>query len=64
MLEFLSQETMNQQPEWLPAHERQLLNVKRHELVILDGPHYLHWAQSKAMAEKINEFLNAGGSGP
>ena len=64
VLEFLSQETMNQQPEWLPAHERQLLNVKRHELVILNGPHYLHWTQSKAMAEKINDFLKAGGSGP
>lgn len=58
VLEFLSQETMNQDPEWLPAHKRQLLNVKRHELVILDGPHYLHWTQSKAIAKKMGEFLN------
>ena len=64
VLEFLSQETMNQQPEWLPAHERRLLNVKHHELVILDGPHYLHWAQSRAVAEKIREFLTSGGIEP
>jgi pimeloyl-ACP methyl ester carboxylesterase len=58
VLEFLSQETMNQQPEWFRAHERQLLGVKRHELVILDGPHYLHWTQARAMAKKIDEFLS------
>lgn len=57
VLEFLSRETVNQQPEWLGSHERQLLNVARHELVILDGNHYLHWTQSKAMATKIAEFL-------
>jgi pimeloyl-ACP methyl ester carboxylesterase len=58
VLQFVSQETMTQDPEWLPAHQRQLLNIKRHELVILDGPHYLHWTQSKAMAKRIGEFLN------
>ena len=53
---------MNQQPDWYAAHERQLANVKRHELVVLAGEHYLHWTQSKAMATKIHEFLDQGGT--
>jgi hypothetical protein len=62
VLDFLSQETMNQQPEWFGAHERQLANVKRHELVVLEGQHYLHWTQSKTMAKKIREFLSQSGT--
>ena len=62
VLYFLSQDTMNQQPDWYGAHERQLANVRRHELVVLGGEHYLHWTQSKAMATKIAEFLRHGGT--
>ncbi|XTR53282.1 alpha/beta fold hydrolase [Pseudarthrobacter sp. So.54] len=61
VLDFLSQETMNQQPDWRAAHERQLANVTRHELVVLDGAHYLHWTHSKVMAEKIRDFLSKVG---
>ena len=57
VLGFLSQETMDQQADWFGAHEHQLANVKRHELVALEGGHYLHWTQSKAMAKRISEFL-------
>ncbi|WP_104063748.1 alpha/beta fold hydrolase [Arthrobacter sp. 4R501] len=57
VLEFLARETIQQQPEWQAVHERQLLNVTRRELVILDGPHYLHWTHSKEMAKRIDEFL-------
>ena len=61
VLEFLSKETMDQQADWLGAHERQLANVKRNELVVLEGGHYLHWTQSKAIAQKITEFLGHSG---
>lgn len=64
VLDFLSQDTMNQQPDWFGAHERQLANVKRHELVVLEGGHYLHWTQSKAMAKKIRDFLGQSGEKP
>ncbi|BCW71607.1 alpha/beta hydrolase [Arthrobacter sp. NicSoilB8] len=60
VLDFLSRDTMKEQPDWFGAHERQLANVKRHELVVLEGDHYLHWTQSKAMATKIREFLGPG----
>ncbi|MHA7224394.1 alpha/beta fold hydrolase [Arthrobacter sp. RHLT1-20] len=62
VLDFLSQDTMNEQPDWYGAHERQLANVKRHELVVLKGDHYLHWTQSKVMAQKIRDFLSHVGA--
>ncbi|MDI3213651.1 alpha/beta hydrolase [Arthrobacter sp. AL12] len=39
------------------ALENLLKNVKRHEIVPLAGGHYLHWTQSKTMAEEIRNFL-------
>jgi pimeloyl-ACP methyl ester carboxylesterase len=57
VLMFLAKESQDSRPEWVDLHERQLSHVTRHELVVLDGPHYLHWTQAKAMAEKIGEFL-------
>jgi pimeloyl-ACP methyl ester carboxylesterase len=34
-----------------------LKNVTRHQVVTLEGGHYLHWTQSKHMAETIRTFL-------
>ncbi|MCZ4500945.1 MAG: alpha/beta hydrolase fold protein [Marmoricola sp.] len=62
VLDFLSQDTMKEQPDWYGAHERQLANVKRHELVVLEGGHYLHWTQAKVMAQKIRDFLSHVGA--
>ena len=39
------------------ALENLLKNVKRHQIVPLPGSHYLHWIQSKPMAEAIRIFL-------
>jgi pimeloyl-ACP methyl ester carboxylesterase len=41
------------------AAEELLKNVKRHEVVVLEGNHYLHWTQSRKMAETIREFLRS-----
>ena len=46
------------------SHEDQLRNVRHHEIVVLDGEHYLHWTQSKAMADKIIAFLAAESRAP
>ena len=45
-------------PHWVESHENQLRNVRHHEVVVLDGGHYLHWTQSEAMAAKITAFLD------
>lgn len=37
--------------------EKLLQNVRRHEIVPLPGGHYLHWTQSRPMAEAIRSFL-------
>ncbi len=57
VLYFLAQESIDQQTDWVGQHERQLANVERHQLVTLNGQHYLHWTQAQAMADKITEFL-------
>lgn len=43
------------------AAQELLNNVRRHEIVTLEGGHYLHWTQSKRMAEIITTFLAAPG---
>ena len=68
VLEFLSTDSVATLPDWVGQHEDRLRNVRRHEVVVLDGGHYLHWTQSKAMADRITAFLGAdlgapGGNG-
>jgi hypothetical protein len=59
VLEFLSTDSIASIPNWQASHRDQLSNVRHHEVVVLDGGHYLHWTQSKAMADKITAFLGA-----
>jgi pimeloyl-ACP methyl ester carboxylesterase len=62
VLEFLSTDSVATLQDWVGQHEDRLSNVRRHEVVVLDGGHYLHWTQSEAMAEKIRAFLDADSS--
>jgi len=59
VLDFLASEKVATDPNWVQQHEDQLRKVRHHEIVVLDGDHYLHWTQSKAMADKITAFLDA-----
>ena len=60
VLEFLSTDSVATLRNWVGQHEDRLRNVRQHEIVVLDGGHYLHWTQSEAMAGKITTFLDAG----
>jgi pimeloyl-ACP methyl ester carboxylesterase len=57
VLDLLSSDSVATLPHWVESHENQLRNVRHHEVVVLDGGHYLHWTQSEAMAERITAFL-------
>jgi pimeloyl-ACP methyl ester carboxylesterase len=57
VLDFLATDSVATIPDWVRTHEDQLSNVRHHEIVVLDGDHYLHWTQSKAMADQITAFL-------
>ena len=59
VLDLLSSESVATLPRWVESHEDQLRNVQPHEVVVLNGGHYLHWTQSKAMGDKITAFLDA-----
>lgn len=60
VLNFLAQDSIDSIPQWRERHERQLRNVHRHELVVLDGGHYLHWTHSPEMADNVADFLGGG----
>jgi pimeloyl-ACP methyl ester carboxylesterase len=57
VLDLLASETVSTTPGWVQRHEDQLRNVRRHRIVVLEGGHYLHWTQSKAMAAIITDFI-------
>ena len=59
VLEMLSSESVETMPTWLPAHEAELQAVTSHRLEVLEGPHYLQWTQSPAMARIITDFVAA-----
>ncbi|MBJ2121667.1 alpha/beta hydrolase [Arthrobacter sp. MSA 4-2] len=64
VLGILASDSIAADPKWRETHENQLRNVRRHEIVELEGPHSLHWTQSKAMAQEITEFLQASAISP
>ena len=58
VLALLASDSVATDQNWVASHEDQLRNVRHHEVVVLNGDHYLHATQSKAMAEKIIAFLD------
>lgn len=58
-LEFLSTESIKFDATWLPKHEAELAGVTTHELVTVEGAHYLHWTQAPLLGRTITEFVDA-----
>ncbi len=61
VLAFLADDRSDTTKTRTAAAEDLLKNVGRHEIVTLEGGHYLHWTQSKLMAETIRTFLSNHG---
>jgi pimeloyl-ACP methyl ester carboxylesterase len=61
VLAFIADEKTDSTPTKTAAAQALLNNVKHHEIVTLEGGHYLHWTQSKRMAEIITAFLGKQG---
>ncbi|WP_104046081.1 alpha/beta fold hydrolase [Arthrobacter sp. ZGTC412] len=57
VLAFIADENPDSTATKTAAAQNLLKNVKRHEIVTLEGNHYLHWTQSKRIAEEIRTFL-------
>lgn len=43
--------------DWLKLHENMVSDVKKNEIIVLDGPHYLHHTQASTITKLTNEFL-------
>ncbi|ACL40979.1 alpha/beta hydrolase fold protein [Pseudarthrobacter chlorophenolicus A6] len=61
VLAFIADEKTDHTAEKVSAAENLLRNVARHQVLPLEGGHYLHWAQAPRMAEAIRTFLGPAG---
>ena len=57
VLAFVADEGSDSTATKTAAAENLLKNVRRHQVVPIEGGHYLHWTQSKRMADEIRAFL-------
>ncbi len=44
---------------WTAQHEEQIKNSLHGKIVLLDGTHYLHYTQSKVMADDLKSFIDS-----
>ena len=58
VLNFLASRKFTWSPELLHRNRERLGNSPLHNIVVLDGDHYLHYTHSREMAAEIRDFLN------
>ncbi|MET4589420.1 alpha/beta hydrolase [Arthrobacter sp. 754] len=61
VLAFLADDKSDSITTKTAATQNLLKNVKRQEIITLEGGHYLHWTQAKPMADAIRAFLSRSG---
>lgn len=58
VLFFISKDSMTDVGDWwLEGHEKQVGNLKKSKIILLNGPHYLHHNYSEKMAKLTFQFL-------
>jgi pimeloyl-ACP methyl ester carboxylesterase len=60
VLAFIADESDDSTATKTESTQNLLANVDRHEILPVQGPHYLHWTQSRRMAEEIRAFMASG----
>lgn len=45
--------------DWIPQHEEQIKNSVNGKIVPLEGTHYLHYTQSKPIADDLKKFIDS-----
>lgn len=58
VLFILSKNSCKQEPSWVKLHKEVISNPEIQKITYLAGNHYLHWTQSKAIAEMADQFLS------
>ena len=61
VLAFIADEKDGRAATKAAAAGNLLKNVTRHQVLTLEGGHYLHWTQSKRMAAEIRQFVSPAG---
>lgn len=44
---------------WTTQHEEQIKNSLHGKIILLEGTHYLHYTQSKVMADDLKSFIDS-----
>lgn len=57
VLELLAGDAVASSSDKVARHERELAGVRRHELQVVPGAHYLHWTQAPLLGRSIAAFL-------
>jgi pimeloyl-ACP methyl ester carboxylesterase len=57
VLAFVADEKSDSTATKTASVQNLLKNVTRHQIVVLEANHYIHWTQSRRMAEEIRTFL-------
>lgn len=57
VLLFLSKDSVDTEPDWLPLHEEVLSNPAIQKIETLDGTHYVHWTSVDKIAEMTKAFI-------
>jgi pimeloyl-ACP methyl ester carboxylesterase len=60
VLQILSSETCKSDALWIKLHEEMNTNLDIQKIEYLEGPHYLQWTQSEAIAAMTKEFISGG----
>lgn len=57
VLFFLASQECEKTEQWYALHEEIILDKKRSEIIILEGPHFLHYYYSQEIVSKFREWI-------
>jgi len=58
VIHFVSGDNVKNDKDWETLHYDTLGNNTHNEVIVLDGPHYIHFTQRDFIAKKIKEWIN------
>ena len=57
VLEFVSKENCKTMPQWEQLHRDIIADKENGEVILLEGSHYLHFEQKKAIVERTIQWI-------
>lgn len=58
ILEFVSKENCKTMPQWEQLHRDIIADKENGKVILLEGSHYLHFEQKKAIVERTTQWID------